>query len=84
MKRLTFHGPGLLEVPGFFTIGPGEHEDLDGDFADALVAANPDIDMTVTDIGKAARSAATAPPSGGAQPEAQQGEGQSTARDPKE
>jgi hypothetical protein len=76
LKLLSFHGPShFLEVPGFFTIGRGEAHEIDEHLAEAVFNANPDLDITITDLSADAADVAT-PES---QPEAQEGEGQPTA-----
>lgn len=70
MKILTWHGPGVLEVRGHFTLARGESRRVSNDLADTLARANPSLRITVSDDDAAA--------AGAPQPEAQQGEGQST------
>lgn len=50
LKTLTFYGPGgRLVVPGSFVLERGESIDIDEELADALVTANPHIELVVTD-----------------------------------
>lgn len=80
MKLLTFGGPGhFLEVPGFFTIARGESHEIDDHIAEAVVRANPDIDLTITDLPAAKSGASKRRVHDGeeSQPAAQEGEGRS-------
>lgn len=70
MKNLTFHGEGILEVPGFCLLKPGESEELPDQIADAVVYANPGLPVTVSSVHKRRQTS---------QPEAHKGEGQPTA-----
>lgn len=72
MKLLTFHGPGhFLEARGIFKIAVGESVEVSDHVAEALVRANPELALTITDPQPA-------------EPEAHEGEGQATAIDPQE
>jgi len=73
-KLLTFHGPThFLEVPGFFTIARGQSHEIDDHLAEAIERANPELELTITDLpaksGPKRRTAMS-------QPEAHEGEGQ--------
>lgn len=70
MKNLTFHGEGLLEVPGFCLLKQGQSEELPDEIADAVVRANPGLQVTVSPVHKRRSTS---------QPEAHEGEGQPTA-----
>ena len=83
-KLLTFNGPThRLEVPGFFNIARGESHEIDEHLAEAIVRANPELELTFQDLpaksGGGKRHAASE-----SQPEAHEGEGQLTAPDPEE
>ena len=81
-KLLTFNGPtARLEVPGFFNIGRGESHPIDDHLLEAIERANPELDLTISDLPKGGKKHGTA---GAAQPEAHEGEGQPTAPDPEE
>lgn len=78
-KLLTFNGPtARLEVPGFFNIGRGESHEIDEHLLEAIERANPELDLTITDLPKGGKNRDAA---GDAQPEAHEGEGQATAND---
>jgi len=83
VKHLHFHGPKghFFEVPGFFKIGSGESGELSDHMAEAVVNANPDAPLTVTDKPKPGHDADAEAES---QPEAHEGEGQPTAPDSQE
>ena len=70
MKELTFHGKGILEVPGFCLLKQGESDELPDEIADAVVRANPGLPVTVSPVHKRRQTS---------QPEAHEGEGQPTA-----
>lgn len=76
-KLLTFHGPThFLEVPGFFTIARGESHEIDDHVAEALVRANPELELTIEDL-PAKRGGGKRHAAGDkSQPEAHEGEGQ--------
>ena len=84
MKLLTFHGPKghFFEVPGFFKIVSGDSHEIDEHLAEAVVRANPEVPLTLTDPPKKAGHKAAAEAE--SQPEAHEGEGQPTATDPQE
>lgn len=73
-KLLTYNGPEghFFEVPGFFKIAAGESHEINDHVAEAVVRANPDVPLTVTDIPKKSGKTAAAT----SEPEAHEGEGQ--------
>ena len=80
MKLLTYQGPEghLFEVPGFFTIASGESHEISDHMAEAVLNANPNEPLIVTDLPKTPKRSAAS------QPEAHEGEGHATAPDPQE
>lgn len=81
MKLLKFNGPShFLEVPGFFTIARGESHEIDEHVAEAVVRANPDLDLEITEA-KVTVKKRPAPKGDESQPEAHQGEGHAAAND---